>query len=88
MLKNERVKVKLSPAMLTALRILAERNGLALSTQAMVCLRASLDKTIHSPECQDRLRKSGAYASRNQWLSDRSTDHLVETVYENSQEAP
>ncbi len=66
MARMQRVKVVLTPAMVYALEVLAERSGLPLAAQARVTLRSALDRTIHSAEVQDRLMKGGAYVRSSQ----------------------
>jgi uncharacterized protein YutE (UPF0331/DUF86 family) len=72
--------VTISPAMTVALEILSERSALPVATQATAVLRAALDRTIHSAECQDRLRAKTAFRTRYEWLADRYADVEAETA--------
>lgn len=78
MRRSDRVAVTLSPAMRIALDLLAERSGLAASTQGMVLMRAALDRTIHSAECQERIRKARANFTVADRVYDATSDRLVE----------
>ena len=80
--RTKRIAVTLSPAMLTALELLAERSGLSVSTQAMVVLRAGLDRTIHSTEGQERIRAARASFTRDERIYEATTDRLVENTSE------
>lgn len=79
---RSRVSVTVSPAMTVALEILAERSNLPLATQAMVVLRAALDRTITSAEGQDRLRKRMAHRTVSEWREDAWADRVVEGTLE------
>lgn len=83
---RSRVSVTVSPAMTVALEILAERSNLPMATQAMVVLRAALDRTIASAEGQDRLRKRMAGRTVREWRDDAYADRVVESTFEREQE--
>lgn len=57
--KHPRLAITMSPAMTVAVGILAEREDAAPAVVARRLMRAALDRTIHSAECQDRLRAMG-----------------------------
>ena len=78
MAKQRRIQITVSTAMMVALELQAERSGLPVSTQALAVLRAALDRTIHSADCQDRLRAARSFATRDAWLEERADDHSVE----------
>lgn len=78
MARQDRLQVTISPEMGVALALLAERSGLMVSTQAMVLLRQSLDRTIGSAECQERLRVRKSSRTVNQWREDVTAEHFVE----------
>lgn len=78
-----RIQVTMSPAMMVALDVLAEKSGLAPATQAMVLLRSSLDRTINSEEGKRRLARYQSFATNQEWLDRRRIDKLVESAYEN-----
>ncbi len=83
---RNRVKVTVSPAMRVALEILAARSNLPVATQAMVTLRAALDRTIQSAEGQAALRETQAFLTRDGWLDGMQVTHEVETAYDKVQE--
>lgn len=80
--KSDRIQVTLSPAMRIALTLLAEKTGLAPSTQAMVVMRAALDRTIHSTEGQERLRQWRSRMNLSERIYDATTDRYVENLAE------
>jgi len=85
--RSDRIAVTLSPAMRIALELLAERSGLAPSTQAMVVMRSALDRTIHSAECQQRIAaRRGAWTTAER-IYDATSDRLVENAYERARGA-
>jgi hypothetical protein len=84
--KSDRIQVTLSPAMRIAITLLAEKTGLAPSTQAMVTLRAALDRTIHSAEGQERLREWRGRMNLAERIYDATTDRYVENLTEREQE--
>jgi len=86
MQKERRLQVTVSPAMMVALDILRERSGLPRATQALAVMRSALDRTIHSAECQDRLRAAGAYSTRNDWMDARADDTRAELANEIARE--
>jgi hypothetical protein len=53
------VKVTVTPAMAVALQVLAERSGLAPSTEARRLLNAALKQTMGTEEVKARLEASG-----------------------------
>jgi hypothetical protein len=81
MARCHRVTVKLSPAMTVALDVLAHRNGLAPSTQAMVLLRQALDRTMGSAEVRSILADRAYDLSGQQKADDMAVEHLVEGSY-------
>ena len=78
MARQDRLQVTVSPEMSVALGLLAERTGLQVSTQAMVLLRQALDRTIHSAECEERLRQRRADQTAAQWREDAAAARFVE----------
>jgi hypothetical protein len=82
MARSDRIQVTVSPAMLCALDLLAERNTLTVSAQATLTLRQALDRTIGSAECLRRLRAHTATRNHATWLQDQTTDRAVERLVE------
>lgn len=81
-MRSDRIQITVSPAMLAALQILSERTGLQRSTQATVCLRQALAKTIASAECRERMAASKPMLTTTQRREWAQTEHFVEQVYE------
>lgn len=81
-MRADRLQVTVSPAMLAALAILAEKSGLQRSTQATVCLRQALHKTIESQECRERLASARPMLNTEQRREWAQVEHFVEGVYE------
>jgi len=82
MARSDRVQMTVSPAMMVALGMLAERNGLTISAQATLSMRQALERTIGSAECQRRLRQHTAQRNRGTWERDQMADRAVERIYE------
>lgn len=72
-----RVGVTVNREMRVALEVLAAKSGLGVTTQAMVLLRQSLDRTIASDAVQIRLKQEQAFRTRDAWLSDTQTDAYI-----------
>jgi hypothetical protein len=79
--RHNRIAVTVSEGMRVALDVLAERNGLPLSTQAMVLLRQSLDRTMSSDAVQSRLARHRAERTAAEWREETQVDHIVETAH-------
>lgn len=75
--RSSRLNLTVSHEMTVALEILAAKSGLALTTQAMVCLRQALDRTITSDAAQLRIKQDRAFRTRDEWLTDTQTDAFV-----------
>ena len=72
-----RLSLTVSREMTIALEVLCAKSNLGLSTQAMVLLRQALDRTIQSDPVQLRVRQDRAFQTRDEWLSDTTTDTFV-----------
>lgn len=81
MARSDRVHVTVSPAMSIALEVLAARNGVTVSAQATMSLRAALARTIDTPEVQKRMAARRAQWTHAQWLEDSTTGYVVEREY-------
>lgn len=75
--RSSRLGITVSREMTIALEVLASKSGLALTTQAMVLLRQALDRTIASDPVQIRLKQEQAFRTRDEWLSDQSTETFL-----------
>lgn len=84
-MRADRLQITISPAMLAALNILAERNGIPRSTQAMVSLRQALHKTIESEECQKRIAAARPMMNARERANWTQVEHFVESAYESTQ---
>jgi len=60
---RSRTNVTMTCAMTVALRLIAEREGSTPTSVARRLLRAALDRTIHSAEGQDALRRAGCISA-------------------------
>jgi hypothetical protein len=87
-----RLNLTVNHEMRVALEVLSAKNGLAVTTQAMVVLRQALDRTITSEPVQLRIKQDRAFRTRDQWLSDASSDAFVynalKTAEGDSDDAP
>lgn len=72
-----RVNVTVNREMRVALEVLAAKSNLPVTTQAMVLLRQSLDRTIASDPVQIRLKQEQAFRTRDEWLHDQANDTYV-----------
>lgn len=72
----------ISEPVMVALEILAQRHGVKVSTQAMACLRASVERTITSKDCQDRLRARRAFMGAIDRMTDIGDERFIERTYE------
>ena len=72
--RSRRVAVTVTREMTIALDVLCSKSGLTHSTQAMVLLRQSLDRTIESAAVQMRLSQEKAFRTRDQWLQDQGDE--------------
>jgi len=72
-----RLSLTVSREMTIALEILASKTNLGITTQAMVLLRQALDRTISSDAVQFRVKQDRAFQTRDEWLSDTTTDTFV-----------
>lgn len=84
-MRADRIAISCSPAMLAALEILANRNGVPRSTQAMISLRGALHKTIQTDECQERIRSARPMLNTAQRRNWAEVEHFVESAYESHQ---
>jgi hypothetical protein len=74
MARSDRLTVTVSPHMMVALDVLAERTGLSRSSQAMVLLRQALDRTMGSDEVRKRLDASRPLRTVREWRRDAAAD--------------
>lgn len=81
-MRADRLQISVSPAMLAALQILAERSGVPRSTQAMISLRGALHKTIQTDECQRRIAEARPMLNTAQRRNWAEVEHFVESAYE------
>jgi len=81
-----RLSLTVSREMTIALEVLCAKSNLGLSTQAMVLLRQSLDRTISSDAVQFRVKQDRAFQTRDEWLADATTDRFVEIAMQESGE--
>jgi hypothetical protein len=90
--RSRRVAVIVTREMTVALDVLCSKSGLTHSTQAMVLLRQSLDRTIESAAVQTRLSQERAFRTRDQWLLDQGDEammtHAIEAVEGTATDAP
>lgn len=63
-----------------ALEVLAERNGIGVSTQAAILLRQALDRTIESAEVQKRYKMYLSQRTQAGWQYDQTTDYAIESA--------
>lgn len=75
---RNRVQATLTTTMRLALEVLAERNGIGVSTQATILLRQALDRTIESAEVQKRYKQHMIQRTHAGWQYDQTTDYAVE----------
>lgn len=81
-MRADRIAISVSPAMLAALEILANRNGVPRSTQAMISLRGALHRTIQTDECQKRIQSARPMLNTTQRRNWAEVEHFVESAYE------
>lgn len=67
-MRQQRIKVTVGPSMAIALELLAERENSTIAAAARTVLRAGLDRTIHSAECQRRIAEAEAHQTRAEWI--------------------
>jgi len=79
--RTRRVNVTLSYPMEAALRVLAERNGMHLTTQAMVLLRHALDATLKTEEVKRQVRVHAAGRTAAEWRQETADEHMVEVLH-------
>jgi len=77
MARTDRLSVTVSPHMMVAIDVLAERTGLSRSSQAMVLLRQALDRTMGSDEVRKRLDASRPMRTVREWRRDAAADAEV-----------
>ena len=80
--RMDRLQVTVSPAMLAAITILAERNGVPRSTQAMISLRQALQRTMDTDECKARIAAGRPMMTARERMHWMQIERLVEGEYE------
>lgn len=86
--RSQRYMVTVSREMTIALEVLCSKTGLAPSTQLMVIARQGLDRTIQSEPVQLRLKQEQAFRTRDQWLTDQSTETFITRALEAAEGDP
>ncbi len=81
MAARDRVQVTVSLPMRVALAILAQRNGITMTTQAAMLLRQALDRTIGSEAGQREISRARLYQDVSAWRAERQIDRAVEVEY-------
>ena len=84
-MRMDRLQVTVSPAMLAAVTILAERNGVPRSTQAMISLRQALQRTMDTDECKARVAAGRPMMTAKERMHWMQIERLVESEYEQAQ---
>lgn len=78
---RNRMMLSLTTPMRIALTVLSEKSGLPPTTQATMLLRQALHQTLNSQEVQRRVAQHNAQRNHATWVTDRVTEHAVESTY-------